>query len=275
MKIKMKYVHNNKRQIFRLLPSDNDKIVIEERNVEKKQAYFNCLNIVSGKKIFKNLQLDEKFWIGIEAVQDDIILFHKFRKPDMPQHFGVLAFDINKQKTIWECADHTFLFIKEDKVYTFQQLFENREYFALDINTGEVIEKLGTDSNSINTLRKDAIESEDFSLYHFPISFVNQTGIDKRVVDSFQKLRQNHVITGKIEFVLKDDLLMYNFHKVETDNFSNNLFKAVDLSNGNYILEKVLNFRTNPFVPDSFFVKDNLLFLLIERTKLEVYTIIN
>ena len=71
MKIKKKYVHNNKRQIFRLLPTDNDKLVIEERDIEKKQAYFNCLNITNGKKFFKNLQLDEKFWIGIEAVQND------------------------------------------------------------------------------------------------------------------------------------------------------------------------------------------------------------
>jgi hypothetical protein len=275
MKIKKKYVHNNNRQIFRLLPSNNDKLVIEERNIEKKQAYFNCLNITNGKKIFKNLQLDEKFWIGIETVYNDVILFHKFRKPDMPQHLGVLAFDINNKKIIWENAEHTFLFVKDKKVFTFQQLFEKREYFALDINTGEVIDKLGTDSNSINLLREEVIASEDFSNYQFPISFVNQGGLDQRVIDVMQKLREKNVITGKIEYVLKEELLMFNFHKIEEDNSLNNSFKAVDLSNGNYILEKVLNFRANAFVPDSFFLKDNMLFLLIERTKLEVYTIIN
>jgi hypothetical protein len=275
MKIKKKYVHNNNRQIFRLLPSNNDKLVIEERNIEKKQAYFNCLNITNGKKIFKNLQLDEKFWIGIETVYNDVILFHKFRKPDMPQHLGVLAFDINNKKIIWENAEHTFLFVKDKKVFTFQQLFEKREYFALDINTGEVIDKLGTDSNSINLLREEVIASEDFSNYQFPISFVNQGGLDQRVIDVMQKLREKNVITGKIEYVLKEELLMFNFHKIEEDNSLKNSFKAVDLSNGNYILEKVLNFRANAFVPDSFFLKDNMLFLLIERTKLEVYTIIN
>jgi hypothetical protein len=275
MKIKKRYVHNNNRQIFRLLPTNNDKLVIEERNIDKKLAYFNCLNITNGKKIFKNLQFDEKFWIGIETIYNDVILFHKFRKPDMPQHRGIHAFHINKQKTIWENVEHTYLFNKDDKVFTFQQLFEKREYFALDINTGEVVEKLGTDSNSINLLREEVIASEDFSSYHFPISYVNQDDVDIRVAEMLQKLRENHVITGKIEYVLKEGLLMFNFHKIEADNSLNNSFKAVDLSNGNHILEKVLNIRTNAFVPDSFFLKDNMLFLLIERTKLEVYKIIN
>jgi hypothetical protein len=275
MKIKRKYDHNNNRQIFRLIPAGNDKLIIEERNVEKKQAYFNCLNITNGKKIFKSLQLNEKFWIGIEAAYNDVILFHKFRKPDMPQHLGVLAFDINKQKIMWEVADHTFLFNKDDKIFTFQQLFEKREYFSLDLYTGEVVDDLGTDSISINLLREEVITSEDFISYHFPISFVTSNNVDQRAVDLMQKLRENYVITGKIEFVLKEGLLMFNFHKIESDNSLKNSFKAVDLSTGKIILEKVLNLRTNAFVPDSFFLKENILFLLVERTKLEAYTIIN
>jgi len=80
MNLKKKYIHNNNRQIFRLIPTDTDKIIIEERDTNEKQAYFNCLHIESGKKILKNLQLDEKFWVGIEAVYNDVIFFHKFQK---------------------------------------------------------------------------------------------------------------------------------------------------------------------------------------------------
>jgi len=275
MKLKKIYVHNNRRQIFRLIPTGNDKLIIEERNIENKQAYFNCLNINNGKKIFKNLQFDEKFWIGIETVYNDVILFHKFRKPDMPHHRGILAFDIKTKKTIWENAERTFLFIKEEKVFTFQQQFEQREYFVLDFYTGEVVDELGTDSDSINLLREEVNASEDFSSYFFPGSFGDDNNIDQSAMELLQKLREDHVITGKIEYVLKEQLLMFNIHQVNSDNSLNNLFKAVDLSNGKYILEKVLNFSTNAFVPDSFFLKDNILFLLIERTKLEVYNIIN
>ncbi len=275
MKLKKKYIHNNNRQIFRLIPTGTDKIIIEERDTDKKQAYFNCLHIESGKKILKNFQPDEKFWVGIEAVYNDVIFFHKFQKPDMPHHQGIIAYDIEKKKKIWEDLENTFLFIKDDKVYSFQQNFNGREFFTLNYTTGEVIEELGNDSSSINLLREEVIESEDFSTYIFPAMFDSSNVINQDVSEWLTKLRENHLISGKIEFALKDNLLMFNFHVINADNSLNNKFKAVDLLRGKYIFETTLNFSTNAFAPDSFFVKDNLLFLLIERKKLGVYDIIN
>lgn len=274
MKLKKKYVHNNKRQIFRLLPTNTGKIIIEERETEKKLAYFNCLEIDSGKKIFKNLQLDEKFWLGIEAVYNDIIFFHRFTKPDMPQHNGIIAFDINDQKVIWQDDDKTFLFIKDEKVYAFQQMFEDRKYFALDYQTGEVIEEPGNDSVSINILREEVIASEDFSSYLFPQKFGSSIIVNETANQFLKSLREAHLVSGSIEYVLKDNLLLFNFHEINRDNSLKNIFKAVDLSKGKYILEETLNSSTNAFAPDSFFVKDNLLFLLIERIKVGVYEIV-
>ena len=276
MNLKKKYTHSNKRQIFRLLPTDTNKLIVEERETDKKQAYFNCFQIDNGKKIFKNLQLDEKFWLGIETIYKDIIFFHKFAKPDLPQHHGIIAFGINEQKTIWEDNDRTFLFIKDDKVYTFQQMFEGREHSTLNCNTGEVIDELGNDSESINALREETIASEDFSSYRFPSSFQPSSNISREAIEFLQKLREKYLISGSIEFILMDELLMFNFHQIiNPDNSLKNIFKAVDLSKGKYILEEVLNSRTNAFAPDSFFIKDDLLFLLIEKTKVGVYSIIN
>lgn len=275
MKLKKKYTHNNKRQIFRLIPTNTGKIIIEERDIEKKLAYFNCLHIDRGKKIFKHLQLDEKFWLGIEAIYNDVIFFHKFVKPDLPQHNGIIAYDINHKRTIWENKNRTFLFVKDEKIYAFQQRFEDREFVTLNYLTGEVIDELGIDSDAINLLREDAINSEDFSGYHFPGSFGKNFFGEQRENEILSKLREEHKITGGIEYVLMEDLLLFNFHEVNIDNTLKNIFKAVDLSTGKYILEVTLNFRPNAFAPDSFFVKDDLLFLLIEKIKLEVYKIIN
>ena len=275
MRIKKKYSHNNKRQIFRLIPTNTGKIIIEERDIEKKLAYFNCLHIDRGKKIFKHLQLDEKFWLGIEAIYNDVIFFHKFVKPDLPQHNGIIAYDINHKRTIWENKNRTFLFVKDEKIYAFQQRFEDREFVTLNYLTGEVIDELGFDSDAINLLREDAINSEDFSGYHFPGSFGKKFFGEQRENEILSKLHEEHKITGGIEYVLMEDLLLFNFHEVNIDNTLKNIFKAVDLSTGKYILEVTLNSRPNAFAPDSFFVKDDLLFLLIEKIKLEVYKIIN
>jgi hypothetical protein len=275
MKLKKKYSHNNKRQIFRLIPTDTGEIIIEERDTEKKLAYFNCLHIDSGKKIFKHLQLDEKFWLGIEAIYNDVIFFHKFVKPDLPQHNGIIAYDINNKRTIWEDKNRTFLFVKDEKIYAFQQRFEDREFVTLNYLTGEVIDELGSDSDAVNLLREEAINSEDFSSYHFPVLFDSNLVGKRRENEILSKLGEEYVITGGIEYVLMDELLLFNFHTVNPDNTLKNIFRAIDLSGEKNILEVRLNSRTNAFAPDSFFVKDDLLFLLIEKIKLEVYKIVN
>ena len=131
MKIKKKFTHDNKRPIWRILPTETGKLIIEERGKDNKQVYFNCINIENGKKVFKNFQLEEKFWIGIEAVYNDVIYFHKFIKPDMPQHIGIIAVDLDNKKTLWEDLNNSFLFILNEKVYCYRQMFEGRKYFSL------------------------------------------------------------------------------------------------------------------------------------------------
>ncbi len=38
MKLKKKDIHNNNRNILRLIPTETDKIIIEERDADEKQA---------------------------------------------------------------------------------------------------------------------------------------------------------------------------------------------------------------------------------------------
>jgi hypothetical protein len=275
MKLKKIYRFDNKRTIWRIIPTDEGKLIIEEREPEKKQAYFHCLETESGKKIFKDFQLDDNFWIGIETIRDDIIYFHKFAKPDMPKHKGIYAFDIKTKKIFWENPDLIYQFIHRDKLFAYVEKFEGRKYYSLDPNSGEVIEQLGENYELINRLREESIKLENNNSYLFPETFEDDSSLDQRVVELIKSLRNESVVSGKIEFILKNELMMISFHEVNSKGTLNNLFKAVDLSKGKYILEEVINKETGLFLTDSFFVKDDLLFLLFGKTRLEVYKIIN
>ena len=98
MEIKKLYSYKSEKQIWRILISGSDKLILETRDLNTKEVFFNCLFIENGKSIFSNLQLDEKCWIGIEDIYKGIIFFHYFPKPDMPHHKGIIAFDITAQK---------------------------------------------------------------------------------------------------------------------------------------------------------------------------------
>lgn len=275
MKLKKKYRFDNKRQIWRIIPTNSGKLVIEERESEKKQVYFHCIELTSGKKILQDFQLDDKFWVGIESVKDDYIYFHKFAKPDMPKHKGIFAFDIKTKKIFWENSNLTFQFMFRDKMYAYVEEFGGKKFFALNLQNGTVEDELGDNPLLINELRDQSIADNIPAGYLFPEVFSSDSLIENNTFDLISSLKTDFMISGQIEYLLKNGLLMMSFHTVNEKGKLNNIFKAVDLSGRKYILEEVLNKDTSLFFTDSFFVKDDFLFLLFGKTRLEVYNIIS
>jgi hypothetical protein len=275
MKLKKKYRFDNKRQIWRIIPTNSGKLVIEEREPEQKQVYFHCIELTSGKKILQDFQLDDKFWVGIESVKDDYIYFHKFTKPDMPKHKGIFAFDIKTKKIFWENSNLTFQFMFRDKMYAYVEEFGGKKFFALNLQNGTVEDELGDNPQLINELRDQSIADNNPAGYLFPEVFEPDSLIENNTFDLISSLKNDFMISGKIEYLLKNGLLMMSFHTVNEKGKLNNIFKAVDLSGRKYILEEVLNKDTSLFYTDSFFVKDDFLFLLFGKTRLEVYKIIS
>lgn len=273
MNLKKLYKFSSKGNLWRLLPTESDKLVIETRNMDKQEAEFHCLDTYSGKKIFKNLQLDEKFWIGIEKVFNDLILFHKFTTPNMPKHKGVIVFDINKQEKLWENMDYSFLFVDKDFVYCYKQKFEGREFFKLSLETGELVEDLGSTAQELNEMRDEVEELEDFSSFRFPKSLNEQSEISMEEKQLISNETEDAVIEGFIEFARLDNLLCFNYHSRENkDNLQNN-FLAYDINSNRKLLSETLNKNLNAFVPDSFFIKKDLLFILKGKDTLEVFQI--
>lgn len=273
MKLKKLYKHDNKKQIWRILPTGNKKLVIEERDASTKEVFFNCLEIESGKKIFKDFQLDEKNWIGIESIYKDVIFFHAYGKPDMPAHKSIIAFDIKPQTVLWQNDNYVFSFVFEDRVYCYQQRFESRVFFALDYLTGNVIEDFGSDVTIVNELKEKSEKDFYKQNYFFPEYFNRNSSVKNEWQNYLSNILIDNIIKGEISYLKFKDLLMFNYHEVSKSNTLNNIFTAVDLSKNKIILKETLDKDLSSLMPESFFVKDDFIFLIVDKTKLFVYQI--
>lgn len=274
MKLKKLYKHDNGKQIWRILPTDNNKVVLEERETNTKEVFFSCIEIESGKKIFKNYQLDEKNWIGIESIYNDIIYFHSYGKPDMPAHKSIIALDFRSQSIIWQNDNYVFSFVYADKVYCYQQRFESKVFFALDYLTGNVIEDFGNDVSVINQIKEQYDAKFWEQNYFFPEYFNRSGQAEKDYQKYLQKLLTDKVIKGEVSYLVISDLLMYNYHEVNKTNTLNNEFVVIDLNKNKTLLKETLDKNLVNLMPESFFVKDNFLFLIVDKTKLLIYKII-
>ncbi|MEI7812948.1 MAG: DUF4905 domain-containing protein [Ignavibacteria bacterium] len=273
MTVTHRYTYTNNRQLWRLLLSDTNKLIVEDRDTEQKQVYFNCLDAATGKDIFRNYQLKETFWVGIEVIYKDIIYFHKFVKPDMPEHKHVIALDIKTQQVLWENDRYSFLFIYDDKVCMFRSEFNGKSYFAFDYLTGELVEELGNDPMEIDILQRNSQSADQYKDYLFPDRFHDGVALDKAAKSIIHSYSDGFEIAGSLEYAIYQELLMFNYYtKISKGNLINR-FIAYDLHKNKKVFEHILNSEAKAFVPDSFFMKDNLVFILKEKTNLLVYSI--
>jgi hypothetical protein len=269
MKISPKYTFSNNRQIWRIIPGGEGKLVIEEREISTKEVFFNCIQIKTGKVIIDSLQFEEKFWTGIEDVYKDVIFFHKYSKPDMPGHSDIIAYDINSKKELWHSDKYLFSLVYDDHIYCYRNEFEGRKYFKLNYKTGELVSELGNDFNSISDI-KELRDKEILEGYEFP-NILNQS--NPEAAEIFEDLKASEVITGKIDFIKVSDLLLMSYHRILDNGKLQNCFKALDIPMKKVIFGQILNKEITNLIPDSFFLINDLIFLLKEKEKLIVFLI--
>ncbi|MFA7419192.1 MAG: DUF4905 domain-containing protein [Melioribacteraceae bacterium] len=259
------------KQIFRILITETDKLVIETRDTNTKEVSFHCFELNDGKSIFTDLQLEEKIWLGIEAIYKDVIYFHKFPKPDMPGHREIIAFDIASQKVIWQNDSYAFSFVHQDKVYCFTQGFEERFFYTLDYLTGEVKEDLKNDYSLVNSIRSEAEGEKDWSDYIYPeLNLISADAVTYQIIKQFT---EGFSLAGEIEWASSKDLSLFSFHTKEKDEKLTNRFAVISKSSGETILFETINENITALLTDSFFVYKNYVFVLKGKNEVEIQKI--
>ncbi|MBI9070911.1 MAG: DUF4905 domain-containing protein [Melioribacteraceae bacterium] len=266
MKIKKTLSFNSSKNIWRLLLSDTNKLLIQTMDSKTREVFFNYFDSYSGKTILKNYQPDEKYFVGVEAIQNDLIYFHKFAKPDMPNHKGIIAFSVSSKEILWENEELEFYFLLNDKIICRKQLFDSWNYKALDSKSGVCLdEEISYDK--LLELRKQQIINGSNIL---PVNF-NNTNPDNRTASDFIEDAINAVdITGYPEYAVCDNLLVFNYHEKQKKGYFDNQFFIVDLVRKKTLYSDKINSGLQNFVPDSFFIKDDLIFILKNKNEVKV-----
>lgn len=273
MKLKKITSYTNKRNIWRLLISENNKLLVEERDVNKKEAFFNLVDIAKGKVLWKDFQFDEKFWIGVEAIYKDVIIFHKFGKPDMPGHKEVIVYSLVEKEFLWKTDEFGFFFVHDNKILCIRKGFDKHKYVALDYKTGLLTDDYEDDFITVNELKLASNLNNSFSGYSYAGDFSSIDDTNNGIKEVINNVGSGYDVTGKIEVLIFHDYILFNFHHKNKNNTLTNRFFAFDGIKKKKLMEEVLNESTNAVVPDSFFMKDNFLFLLKEKNAILIYTL--
>ncbi len=268
MKLKKHIKHSNKKTIWRILLNGDGLVLIEERDLEKREVFFQCYSLENKKQISKNIQLEEKFWAGVEAFKDDVILFHGFVKPDMPWHKGIFAYSVRTNKLLWKNDEIVFAFIEGDKIIVKELGFEAIKYFSLDLLTGENLTLLEGDDESMKSRQTNAATSVDYSDYAFPN---NYSGEGDTVIENLLtelKLEKQEVT----EYMFFGQQCAFTLQTVHAGGLYNQKIFVVDIPSKNIIFNETLNGNQKTRLFDSYFAYKNFLIIICDKSEVIIYS---
>jgi len=250
--------------LWRIVFSQNNLIIGEERNTDEKLTSFFCLDAKTGKFLWSNRTFNEKWWIGIEGVTNDCLYLHGFKKPDMPEHQGIIAVNIVTGTELWQNKQCTFLTVQEPFVYGFRDLFERRLYYKLNKQNGEIIEEL-------ESLPDDVEQNKQMEkiTFQFPVGLEERNG---ELWNAFQRVALVHEENIKsVEFADAGKFLVFNIHLSLQDDETGtmkNLLYIIDKTAKKKVYFDVLNESTPYPAPDSFFLDGQTVYYIKERKTL-------
>jgi hypothetical protein len=200
--------------------------------------------------------------MGIEAAHRDTIFFHRFPRPDLPEHGGITAVDLLTGSKLWDNRDLQFELAEGESVFASRYSIEGRLLIELDCRTGAILRSFGNDDQVVRQARTRAPDTQT------DVEMPVPAGAPSTEVIS--AMLHNHLegssAVGNVEFIEHENLIIFSFHEQSRQKrgFSS-VLQVLDKTSGMVVFSEILNTETPTIVPESFLVQDHVLFYIKNR----------
>lgn len=259
--------------IWRFIFGGNKYIIGETRDTSNKKLFFFTLDYNTGEVFLKNITFENSnYWISIEGATENLFFIGRFEKPELPNQIDIIAIDIKTGKKIWENKDYSYLINTDKQLFGIKRKFESNEIAEIDIRSGAVIRVLNENEHSdVYYLknRNDDIMSENSN---YPVIY-NRNDAEENIIKIFDEFNTKYKNARNFEYIKNGSLLIFNFYikftsSTETNKkeFFENKFVIYNMKKSEILFEDELNKETVYCVPDNFFIKNDFLFYLKEKS---------
>jgi hypothetical protein len=267
-KLKNKWTFNAGNIIWRLLFNSVNMIIGEVRNESDKSVSFFCIDAYTGKPYWRDMHLDELWWIGVEAVNMNYAVFHGYTSPYMPEHKGIYAVSVASGKLMWKNEDLTYWFMDDKNIYAQRYLFEKRIGYRLESLTGKILEEYSGNLNAVykeyeNSNDDDKSGKADIGL---PLLYVPGCVEKEEILKEVGK-----IAAGKgAEYYFSKDRLVVSYYREEKESgkLFENVISVADTFGSSLLYEDVVARGLSAPGRDSFLIRESFLYYVKDHKKL-------
>lgn len=238
------------------ISKENQIIVLEIRNSERKEVRFAALDLSSQKFLWKDKLMDEPWWISLSAVSDKIVLFTLYTDTHNPDKKAVIACNLKDGEVVWWQNDFSISTVANNFVFGFSEKYGRREVI-LDLNTGKTLQ-----SPQIHTeIPERSLRPQQF--------FEGHSYFDSVKIFFSQKF--NLLPITALEYLEFDSLIFVSCYLQEND-LTNYLF--IISADGNLLLKEKLDEHLKGIGLDTFFILSGCVFFVKNKVELVCYKIL-
>ncbi|SFC53189.1 protein of unknown function [Flexibacter flexilis DSM 6793] len=260
MVLTKKFHYETDGQLWRIVPCVRSGLMaIEVRNPAERLANFMTLDSFSGEFLCPYLEWDgiDSFedW-GIEAVYGGILCLFRYQNiATMPTHEGVWLADMRTGSLLW--AQENIVFKEIDtQIHTLRVQLPNTNVLE-SVRLPDLLPSVA--ENKAVNLQMPLHYSENNPYTPLLAAFVAEKTIHTPI-SAFDYLEQGRYI-----------FISYYIRNTETDKGLSNYFLAIDQESGAVLLHLLLAERLAGIGWDTFFVFNQQLFLVVNKTELICY----
>lgn len=159
-------------------------LVAELRDIDRKVTEFIGIDLSSGSLLWKNDQLEEKWWTNLNVIYRDTVLLQQFARPDMPTTGKIFVLDLSTGKLLWQNPEVSFINAARETIFCSKKSFPSETIVGFNFRTGVEQE-----------ISKSEIPDEYFSVQS---EFTVPEPIDEPIEDFQAAIAQRDVLGQKI-----------------------------------------------------------------------------
>lgn len=241
-----------------LADEDNRRLFVEVRDVQQKRVSFSALNLQNNEWLWKDVSLEEPWWITLAGVAGDILLLTLYTDAANPEKKSLLAYDVLKNEIAWWYNGFSLSAAGRRHVRGVDSKFPSRE-IVLDPFTGKQLQDVDFDlgvSQNFPVIRP--FQYEERSGHFITVKNFLETRLGIQPLFSIEYLEWGSLIATSV-YVKEEELANYLY---------------VFDPEGELILTEKLGENLKGVGLDTFFIFSDHLFFVKNKRELVSYRIV-
>ncbi|WP_017258219.1 DUF4905 domain-containing protein [Pedobacter arcticus] len=228
--------------IWKIILDENKKIIVWECRTKDKKVSFYAYDFKNQVTLLHNFKFDDDWELSINTVKDGILYFNGHESDFSPVQKGLLAFDLQTKKIIWQNFSISAQLFCNDGIIIFDTKILPRKYRLIAYETGQQLSELNVGD------------------------LANYRGLNNTIILPSMTEAKDII----------DTTYLLTFNNLNICSYYQKKGEAIDQyirveKNGEILMTEILNEQIQKISFDTFFVWHNHLFYIKNKTEIVSY----